>query len=248
MTTTDLSAAELDEQAAQRRWAELRDLVEADRRAYYELDSPVVSDAEFDARMHELQALEAAHPALATPESPTQVVGGAAAAGFATVQHVERMLSLGNVFSVDELRDWSARVERDLGTEDVGYLSEVKIDGLAIALLYENGRLTRAATRGDGREGEDVTVNALRIADIPQQLSGDGHPALVEVRGEVFIPTAAFERLNALQAELRDRVVAESRARHDGRATSARPFDEERARVAALRRFPQFANPRNAAA
>ncbi len=246
MTTTGLSAAELDEQAAQRRWAELRDLVEADRRAYYELDSPIVSDAEFDARMNELRELEAAHPALATPESPTQVVGGAVASGFTTVQHVERMLSLGNVFSVDELREWDARVARDLGATDVGYLSEVKIDGLAIALLYESGRLVRAATRGDGREGEDVTVNALRIADIPQQLAGEGHPALVEVRGEVFIPTAEFERLNQLQVELRARAVEEARAKQAGRAGS-RAFDEDAARLAATNRFPTFANARNAA-
>ncbi|ACZ31419.1 DNA ligase, NAD-dependent [Xylanimonas cellulosilytica DSM 15894] len=242
MTTPDLSTAELDEQAAQRRWAELRDLVEADQRAYYEHDSPLVSDAEYDARLHELAALEAAHPALATPESPTQRVGGAAASGFTTVEHVERMLSLDNVFSVDELRDWDARVARDLGAGDVGYLAEVKIDGLAIALLYEHGRLTRAATRGDGRTGEDVTVNALRIADVPQQLDGEGHPALVEVRGEIFIPTASFTRLNELQEELRARVVEDTRARQGAR------FDEEKARLAALRRFPTFANPRNAAA
>jgi DNA ligase (NAD+) len=196
-TTTNLSAAERDEQAAQRRWAELRDLVEADQRAYYEQDSPLVSDAEYDARMRELAALEAEHPALATPESPTQRVGGAAAGGFATVEHVERMLSLDNVFSVEELAEWDAKVRRDLARTDVGYLSEVKIDGLAIALLYEHGRLTRAATRGDGRSGEDVSVNALRIADIPQRLDGQGHPALVEVRGEIFFTSASFTRLNA---------------------------------------------------
>ncbi|GAB2473022.1 NAD-dependent DNA ligase LigA [Xylanimonas ulmi] len=240
-TTTHL-AAELDEQAAQRRWAQLRSLVEADQRAYYEQDSPLVSDAEYDARMRELAALEAAHPALATPQSPTQRVGGAAAAGFATVEHIERMLSLDNVFSVEELREWDARVARDLGEAEVGYLSEVKIDGLAIALLYQDGRLTRAATRGDGRTGEDVTVNARRIADIPQILDGDDHPALVEVRGEVFLPTAAFTRLNELQATLRERVVAETRERQGAR------FDEDRARLAAERRFPAFANARNAAA
>ncbi|SKC34776.1 NAD-dependent DNA ligase LigA [Krasilnikoviella flava] len=245
---TDTENPVLDEAAAQRRWAELVALVEADQRAYYEDDAPRVSDAEYDARMHELQAIEAAHPALVTPESPTQRVGGAAAGGFATVEHVERMLSLDNVFSVEELRAWDARVARDLGAEHVGYLSEVKIDGLAIALLYEKGRLVRAATRGDGRTGEDVTQNALRIADIPRRLAGDGHPDLVEIRGEVFIPVAAFERLNDLQAQLRERVLTEARTRHGGRAAAARPFDEERARVAALRRFPQFANPRNAAA
>lgn len=246
--TTDPAA--LDESTAQRRWAELVALVEEDQRAYYQHDAPKVSDAEYDARMHELEALEAAHPALRKPESPTQRVGGQAAAGFATVEHLERMLSLDNVFSLDELRAWDARVARDLGVEggDVGYLSEVKIDGLAIALLYERGRLVRAATRGDGQTGEDITANALRIAEIPQRLAGDGHPEVVEVRGEVFIPVSDFDRLNELQEQLRERAVTEARERSDGRAAATRAFDEERARVAALRRFPQFANPRNAAA
>ncbi len=252
MTETKEPAADptaLDEAAAQRRWAELVALVEEDQRAYYELDAPKVSDAEYDARLRELEALEAAHPGLVTPESPTQRVGGQAAAGFATVEHLERMLSLDNVFGLDELRAWDARVARDLGVEggDVGYLSEVKIDGLAIALLYEKGRLVRAATRGDGRTGEDVTQNALRLADVPKRLAGDDHPDVVEVRGEVFIPVSAFERLNELQARLRERAVSEARERAGARATAG-SFDEERARVAALRRFPQFANPRNAAA
>ncbi|AEG44930.1 NAD-dependent DNA ligase LigA [Isoptericola variabilis] len=239
-----------DEAAARRRWAELVALVEEDQRAYYELDAPKVSDAEYDARLRELEALEAAHPALVTPESPTQRVGGRAAAGFATVEHLEPMLSLDNVFSVDELRAWDARVARDLGVGggDVGYLSEVKIDGLAIALLYEKGRLVRAATRGDGRTGEDVTQNALRIAEIPHRLEGDDLPDVVEVRGEVFIPVSAFERLNELQARLRERAVADARERAGARSAASRSFDEERARVAALRRFPPFANPRNAAA
>lgn len=246
--TTDPAA--LDEPTAQRRWSELVALVEEDQRAYYQHDAPKVSDAEYDARMRELEALEAAHPALRSPESPTQRVGGQAAAGFSTVEHLERMLSLDNVFSVDELRAWDTRVARDLGVDggDVGYLTEVKIDGLAIALLYERGRLVRAATRGDGQTGEDITANALRIAEIPQRLAGDDHPEVVEVRGEVFIPVSAFERLNELQEQLREQAVAEARDRADGRAAATRAFDEERARVAALRRFPQFANPRNAAA
>jgi len=272
--TTDLAAAQLDEAAAQRRWAELRTLIEADQRAYYEDDAPLVSDAEYDARLRELAALEAAHPGLQTPESPTQRVGGAAAAGFATVEHVEPMLSLDNVFSLAELRAWDARVARDLGrarpapdpatatasaTDDdaahapaeetpaapVGYLSEVKIDGLAIALLYENGRLTRGATRGDGRTGEDVTTNLKEIADVPHRFTGEGHPALVEVRGEIFIPTASFTRLNELQVELRDRAVTEARDRAGARRAA---FDEARTRLAAERRFPTFANARNAAA
>lgn len=236
-----------DEAAAQRRWAELVARIEEDRRAYFEADAPVSSDAEYDARMRELQALEAAHPALVTPESPTQSVGGAAAAGFVTVEHIERMLSLDNAFTTEELGAWADKVHRDLGTERPGLLCEVKIDGLAISLVYEKGKLVRGVTRGDGRVGEDVTRNVLRIAEIPQRLAGTDHPDLVEVRGEVFIPVATFARLNELQGELRERVVEEARQR-SGRQAAGKEFDVERARVAALRRFPQFANPRNAAA
>ncbi|MGW6005011.1 NAD-dependent DNA ligase LigA [Oerskovia enterophila] len=190
-----------EEADAQRRWAELVAQVEADQRAYYEADAPVSSDAEYDARMRELEALEAAHPALQTPESPTQRVGGRAATGFATVEHLERMLSLDNAFSEEDLAAWAARVHRDLGVSPeapVEYLCEVKIDGLAIALLYERGRLVRAATRGDGRTGEDVTANVRTITTIPQQLAGDpaAHPAVIEVRGEVFLGVEDFAALN----------------------------------------------------
>ncbi|MFE7507548.1 NAD-dependent DNA ligase LigA [Promicromonospora sp. NPDC057488] len=187
-----------DEAAAQRRWAELVARIEEDRRAYFEDDAPVSSDAEYDVRMRELQALEAAHPALVTPESPTQSVGGAATAGFATVEHIERMLSLDNAFSTEELGVWADKVHRDLGTDTPGLLCEVKIDGLAISLVYEKGRLVRGVTRGDGRAGEDVTANVRTIASIPQQLAGDpaDHPDLIEVRGEVFMATADFEVLN----------------------------------------------------
>ena len=200
-TTTDLSAPELDEASAQRRWSELVALVEEARRDYFEQDAPRVSDAEYDGWMRELKALEAAHPALVTPESPTQSVGGAPAAGFATVEHIEAMLSLDNVFSIDELKAWNARVVRDLGLEpggDVGFLSEIKIDGLAIALLYEKGRLVRGATRGDGRTGEDVTANVRTITGIPHRLGGDPatHPDVLEVRGEVFMAVEDFAALN----------------------------------------------------
>ncbi|WP_418276337.1 NAD-dependent DNA ligase LigA [Isoptericola jiangsuensis] len=252
MTDTEppVDAAQLDETAARRRWTELVALIEEDQAAYYEQDAPRVSDAEYDARLRELADIEAAHPALRVPESPTRRVGGRPASGFTTVEHVERMLSLDNVFSTEELQAWDARVARDVGEPGgaVGYLSEVKIDGLAIALLYERGRLVRAATRGDGRTGEDITANALRIAQIPHELQGSDHPDVVEVRGEVFIPVESFARLNELQAQLRDRVVAEARERAGSRSGTAQEFDDERARVAALRRFPQFANPRNAAA
>ena len=243
-------AAEADQIAARRRWAELAERIEAAREAYFAHDAPEVSDAEYDGWMRELTRLEAEFPALVTPDSPTQTVGGAAAAGFATVSHLERMLSLDNVFSTEELAEWAVKVHRDLDlAEDVApdYLCEVKIDGLAISLVYEKGRLVRGVTRGDGREGEDVTRNVRRVVGIPHQLAGDGHPDVVEVRGEVFIPVATFTQLNELQEQLRERAVDEARERAR-KASAARAFDEKRARVAALRRFPQFANPRNAAA
>jgi len=189
-------------QQAKDEWTALAEMVEADRAAYYERDAPVSSDAEYDGRVRRLAQLEAAFPELASPTSPTQTVGGAATSTFASVQHVERMLSLDNVFSQDELFAWSERVHRDLESADeVHWLCELKIDGLAIALLYENGRLVRAATRGDGRVGEDVTANVRTITTIPDRLAGDpaGHPELIEVRGEVFFPVAEFERLNEAQ-------------------------------------------------
>ncbi|MDR3068685.1 MAG: NAD-dependent DNA ligase LigA [Cellulomonas sp.] len=225
---------------ARRRWADLVSSLEADQVAYYQRDAPTSSDADYDARMGQLMALEARYPQLVASDSPTQRVGGTYSKDFATVTHVERMLSLDNVFSVEELAAWVRRVERDLDEQPVSWLCELKIDGLAIALLYEHGRLTRAATRGDGRTGEDVTVNALHIADIPQRLAGDEYPALVEVRGEVFIPKAAFEQLNERQAAMRERAVEEARQRPR--------FDEAKARSAAANRFPTFANARNAAA
>lgn len=209
------------------------------RDAYYGRDAEIVDDATYDSWMHRLEELERLHPELQGQDSPTQTVGAAESSMFAPVEHAERMLSLDNVFSSDELRDWCLKARASAG-RDVRWLTELKIDGLAISLRYERGILTSAATRGDGRVGEDVTTNAIRVTGIPQRLSGTGHPDLVEVRGEVFIPVAAFEKLNALQADMRDRVVEDARSR-------ARGFDEAKARVSAERRFPSFANPRNAA-
>jgi DNA ligase (NAD+) len=168
--------------------------------AYYVLDQPLVSDGQYDELMGELKALEAAHPALVTPDSPSQKVNGGFAATFAPVQHLERMQSLDNVFSREELDAWAARVERDAGTT-VSWLCELKIDGLAVALVYERGRLVRAATRGDGVTGEDVTANVRTMADVPQQLSGDELPERLEVRGEIYFPVAAFADLNATMVE-----------------------------------------------
>ncbi len=209
------------------------------RDAYYGRNAEIVDDATYDQWMRRLEELERLHPELQGQDSPTLTVGAAESSMFAPVEHAERMLSLDNVFSLDELREWCGKAESAAGRK-VRWLTELKIDGLAISLRYERGVLTSAATRGDGRTGEDVTVNAVRVAGIPQRLEGAGHPDLVEVRGEVFIPVAAFARLNALQADMRDRAVEETRAR--GRA-----FDEAKARASAERRFPSFANPRNAA-
>lgn len=209
------------------------------RDAYYGRNAEIVDDATYDQWMQRLEELERLHPELQGQDSPTLTVGAAESSMFAPVEHAERMLSLDNVFSLDELREWCGKAEGAAGRK-VRWLTELKIDGLAISLRYERGVLTSAATRGDGRTGEDVTVNAVRVAGIPQRLEGTGHPDLVEVRGEVFIPVAAFARLNALQADMRDRAVEETRAR--GRA-----FDDAKARASAERRFPSFANPRNAA-
>ncbi|WP_413353544.1 NAD-dependent DNA ligase LigA [Microbacterium sp. 1P06AB] len=236
MADAELPALTLDEARAAAEG--LTEKILGAREAYYGGDIGLVDDATYDAWMHELEAIERAHPELQGQDSPTQTVGAAESSMFAPVEHAERMLSLDNVFSPDELREWCTKAEASAG-RPVRWLTELKIDGLAISLRYEDGVLTSAATRGDGRIGEDVTVNAVRVAGIPERLSGEGHPALVEVRGEVFIPVAAFEELNALQARLRERVISDA---------AARPrYDEEKAQKSAARRFPAFANPRNAA-
>jgi len=193
--------------ADRHRWAELAEEIRGHQFAYYVRDAPSVSDAEYDQLFRELEALEAAHPGLRTPDSPTQRVGGTWSTDFEPVDHLERMLSLDNVFSADELQAWAERVQRDAGGDDehpLRYLCELKIDGLAINLLYESGRLVRAATRGDGRTGEDVTFNVRTIQGVPHALSGGGDvpvPRRVEVRGEIFFPVVAFADLNASLVE-----------------------------------------------
>jgi DNA ligase (NAD+) len=167
---------------------------------YYILDAPTASDAEYDTLMRRLQALEDEFPELRTPSSPTQRVGGTYSTLFNAVDHLERMLSLDNAFSVDDMAAWGQRVERDTGTSP-SYLCELKVDGLAVNLLYEDGRLTRGLTRGDGRTGEDVTPNIRTIGVVPDRLAGDDIPRVLEVRGEVFFPVARFEELNAALVE-----------------------------------------------
>src|SRR3954453_13762139 len=176
--------------------ARIAQQIDDDAYRYYVLDEPTSSDAEYDARMRRLQELEAEFPELRTPSSPTQRVGGTYSTLFTPVDHLERMLSLDNVFSAEEMAAWALRVERDAGTVP-DYLCELKVDGLAVNLLYENGRLVRGATRGDGRTGEDVTPNIRTIANVPDRLAGDDVPLVLEVRGEVFFPVARFEELNA---------------------------------------------------
>ena len=182
------------------RHAELADEIREHQHRYYQLDAPTVSDAEFDRLLRELEALETEFPELRTPESPTQTVGGTVTGDFPKVEHAERMMSLDNVFNLDELAQWAERVERDAGGP-VRFLCELKIDGLAINLTYEKGRLVRAATRGTGRVGDDVTPNVRTIADIPEHLTGDDVPDLVEVRGEIYFPAEAFAALNAMLVE-----------------------------------------------
>ncbi len=165
---------------------------------YHVRDAPTIADADYDRMIRRLNELEEQYPTLRTPESPTQLVGGATfSTEFQAVDHLERMLSLDNCFSSEELEAWAARAARDANTHDYHYLCELKIDGLAVNLLYENGRLTRALTRGDGRTGEDVTNNVKTIEGVPHRLNGSGHPAKVEIRGEVFFPVEGFEELNA---------------------------------------------------
>jgi DNA ligase (NAD+) len=176
------------------RHAELSEQLTENSYRYYVLDSPLVSDAEYDLQMRELEGLEERYPQLRTPDSPTQQVAGAISTDFTAVEHLERLLSLDNSFSAEELDAWAARAERLGGSGP--YLCELKIDGLAIALVYRSGRLVRAATRGDGVTGEDVTPNIKTIAAVPARLAGSGWPETLEVRGEVFLPVKAFAELN----------------------------------------------------
>jgi len=179
---------------ARKRHADLSlEITEADHR-YYILDSPTISDIDYDTKMRELRALEEQYPELRTPDSPTQTVHGSISTLFTPVEHLERLLSLDNVFTDEDLGGWADRVSRLGGTGP--YLCELKIDGLAIDLVYRDGALVQAATRGDGRTGEDVTPNIRTISSIPARLAGSGHPATLEVRGEVFMPVEAFGKLN----------------------------------------------------
>ncbi len=212
-------------------WTDLAEEARVHQFAYHVQDRPTISDGDYDLLMRRLNALEDGHPSLRTPDSPTQQVGGSSfSSDFTAVDHLERMLSLDNAFSAEELAAWDARVRKDSGS-DVHYLTEPKIDGLAINLLYDRGRLVRALTRGDGRTGEDVTTNVRTIRGIPHQLSGAGVPERVEIRGEVFFPVEGFEALNAALVESGRAPFANPRnaaagslRMKDSRVTASRPL------------------------
>ncbi len=216
----------------QQEHAELVRTVEDHRFRYHVLDDPSLSDGEYDALIRRLQELEEIDPALRTPDSPTQTVGGAVSTLFTPVTHLERLLSLDNVFSADELAAWAERAAR--GHDDTRWLCELKIDGLAVDLVYEAGRLVRAATRGDGRTGEDVTPNVKTLANVPTRLTGSGDvtvPRLLEVRGEVFFPVDAFAEVNAALVEAGKppfanprNAAAGSLRQKDPRITATRPL------------------------
>ncbi|MFF3961021.1 NAD-dependent DNA ligase LigA [Streptomyces griseorubiginosus] len=216
---------------AREKHAQLAEQIEEHRFRYYVNDAPVISDADFDKLLRSLEALEEEYPELRTPDSPTQKVAGAYATEFTAVQHRSRMLSLDNAFSDEELAAWADRVAKDVGTTDYHLLCELKVDGLAVNLTYEHGRLTRAATRGDGRTGEDITPNVRTIAEIPDRLTGDKVPDLVEIRGEVYFPMEKFEELNARLVEAGDKPFANPRnaaagslRQKDPRVTATRPL------------------------
>ncbi len=199
---------------------------------YYVLDDPAISDAQYDALLRELQELEQHYPELLTPDSPTQRVGAPPVKAFGEVRHEQRMLSLDNAFSDEELADFDRRVCKGLDIEQVEYAAEPKLDGLAVSLLYEDGRLVRAATRGDGVTGEDVTRNVRTINSVPLKLVGSGIPATLEVRGEVYLSHQGFAELNAQQAEQGQKLfvnprnaAAGSLRQLDPKITAQRPLE-----------------------
>lgn len=228
-----VEAAEPATAEQRRQWQELADEVREHQFRYYVRDAPIISDGEFDELFQRLLALESEHPDLRAPDSPTQLVGGGFATDFTPVDHLERMLSLDNAFRLEDMRAWAARVEAETGP-GLHYLCEVKIDGVALNLVYQHGRLIRGATRGDGRTGEDVTLNARTIEDIPGELTAHPDhpiPELLEVRGEVYFRLEDFETLNAA-------IVAEGKAPYaNPRNTAAGSLRQKDPSITARRRL-----------
>ena len=191
---------------------------------YHVLDDPATSDSRYDGLVRDLEKLEAAHPELVTPNSPTQRVGAAPLDGFESVGHQVPMLSLNNAFSAGEVGEFDRRCREGTGLESISYVAEPKIDGLAISLTYEHGGLIRAATRGDGRTGEDVTLNVRSISSIPLRLRSDRVPPSLEVRGEVFMPVRGFEQLNQQQEARNEKLYVNPR---NAAAGSLRQLDPQ---------------------
>ncbi|HZQ87936.1 MAG TPA: NAD-dependent DNA ligase LigA [Acidimicrobiales bacterium] len=225
---------------------ELRAQIERHNVLYHQQDAPEISDADYDALVRELLALEEEYPDLRTPDSPTQKVGASPSSLFAPVQHRTPMMSLDNAMNFDELVAWGKRLER-LVSEDISFVCELKIDGVAMSLLYEDGVYKRAATRGDGRVGEDVTPNVATIAAIPERLAVKKAPSLLEVRGEVYMPIAAFEELNRRQAEAEQRLFANARnsgagslRQKDPKVTASRELSFFCYQVGAIEGGPRF--------
>jgi DNA ligase (NAD+) len=217
--------------AIAKRAAELRDNIDYHNYRYYSLDDPVIPDAEFDRLLRELEGLEQRYPELVTPESPTQRVGAAPAEAFGEIVHVLPMLSLANAFEEQELIDFDRRVRERLGVDEVTYAAEMKLDGLAASIRYEDGVLVSAATRGDGTRGEDVTGNIRTVRSVPLRLRGDDFPRVLEVRGEVFMTDEGFRRLNEEQLRRQDKTFANPRnaaagglRQLDSRITAERPL------------------------
>lgn len=219
-------------EAIRQRVETLRREIEYHNYRYYVLDEPVISDAEYDALLTELKEIEAAYPELITPDSPTQRIGAPPSQAFAPIRHEAPMLSLDNAFTEADVLDFDRRVRERLGIEAIEYTAEPKLDGLAVSILYENGVLTRAATRGDGFIGEDVTANVKTIRSVPLRLLGSGWPRRFEVRGEVFMPLEGFRKLNAWALQHGEKVFANPRnaaagslRQLDPRITAGRPLD-----------------------
>lgn len=227
--------------AAHTRILALRAELDQHNYRYHVLDEPSIPDAEYDRLFRELKALEAEHPQWITPDSPTQRVGSAALSAFTQVRHEVPMLSLGNAFDESDMREFDRRVQEGLdlpaadllgGGAEVEYSCEPKLDGLAVSLLYQDGHLVRGATRGDGTTGEDISVNVRTVRNIPLKLHGSGWPAVLEVRGEVFMSKAGFDRLNEAQLQAGGKTFANPRnaaagslRQLDSRITASRPLE-----------------------
>ncbi|HEX4820181.1 MAG TPA: NAD-dependent DNA ligase LigA [Acidimicrobiales bacterium] len=235
----------------EQRASELRAEITEHNRRYHVDDDPIISDAEYDALVRELRDIESEFPELITPDSPTQLVGAPVSTQFSEVRHRVPMMSLDNAFSFEELLEWGKRLERRLGSEgeSVGYVCELKIDGFAVSLTYEDGKYVRAATRGDGRTGEDMTANVATIAAVPKKLTGKKVPSLLEVRGEIYMPIAAFDALNKRQADAGDRLFANPRnsaagsvRQKDPSITASRDLSMWTYQLGAIENGPTFKN------